>query len=150
MKGTRLLTAVAHVDQRERDIKADEQATCSCSRQSTPPTATPPPDALMRSMLSMMLTRLAFLCLVILAGQRQVAMAQNKTFINALLGKLDGMGLTNFTSMIRHVQPDTDYEDFFAYVSNSSTPSTLFAPTNVACAYLVSRLMLVRFLTIVA
>lgn len=61
--------------------------------------------------------------------------AQNQTFINALLANLNGLGLTNFTSIIKQTQPDSSQIAFFLSLSDSSTPKTLFAPNNQACMF---------------
>ncbi|KAJ3535182.1 hypothetical protein NM688_g7014 [Phlebia brevispora] len=61
-----------------------------------------------------------------------VAVAQNQTFINGIISNLNGLGLTNFTQIIKQIESDTDQIAFFLSLSDASTPKTLFAPNNDA------------------
>ena len=60
------------------------------------------------------------------------AQAFNVTFVNDFLRTLDSMGFTNFTTLVAQVTND-GATSFATYLSESSTPKTLFVPNNDAC-----------------
>lgn len=80
---------------------------------------------------------------LLLVALDHCARAQNATFINILLGGLDDLGLTKFTSVVRQVNADPAQITFSLSLSDSTTPKTLFVPNNDACEFsLILRRML--------
>ena len=71
--------------------------------------------------------------LVVCAVCSMLVGAQDGDFVETMLSVWDGQGFTEFSSMVRAVQADPTQTAFFDSISNTSTPMTLFIPTNDAC-----------------